>query len=235
MCDEWDHIYRLRQYFRNIGIVCTAFFLCAWVASVLAAYINIDGSFARPALAIAIFSVGWGGFTLLGVWLILAYVKYRLFLNDTTIRHAGVLSSRSISLDTIEELKWRLFPLGGSCVLTSAGARIKIEFGNFTKAERSDLITYLRGRVSESRQANWDLFHDHLLAHSPETARQQRSAKRVFILTLFGFAMVFAVLWFWGHGGRFLAISLVNAVVGAWAAFRDRQTNGAEQPSQTNQ
>ena len=228
MHDEWDQTYRLRPYVRKVGIVCTAFFLCAWVGSVLAAYFNTDGSFARPALAIAFFSVGWGGFTLLGVSLILAYVKDRLFLNHTTIRHVGVLSSTSISLDTVQELKWRLFPQGGSCVLISAGAKVKIAFGNYTKAERTDLVTYLRGRICENRQTNWDVFHDRFLVHSPERARQQPSAKRVVILTLFGFAMVFAVLWLRGHGGHFLVVSLV--LVGAWAAFRDRQTKGTEQP-----
>lgn len=231
MHDKWERTYRLRPYFRNVGIVCTAFFLCAWVGSVLAAYFNTDGSFARPALAVAFFTVGWGGFTLLGVWLILAYAKDRLFLNHTTIRHVGVLSSTSIPLDTVQELKWRLFPQGGSCVLISLGAKVKIAFGNYTEAERTDLIMYLRGRICEECQTDWDTFYDRVLVHSPERVRQQRSAKRGLILALFGFAIIFAVLWLWGHGSRFLVISLVNVLVGAWATLRYRQTKGTTRQS----
>ena len=231
MYDEWDHTYRLRPYFRNVGIAGTVFFSCAWVASVLAAYFNVDDSFARPVLAIVIFSAVWGGFTLLSVWLILIYVKYRLLLNETAIRHVGVFTSRSISLDAVEGLKWRLFPQGGSCVLTSIEGKIKIEFANFTQAERTDLIAYLRGRASEDRQVNWDKFQDQFVMHSPARARQQRFAKRVLILALFGFAIVFAVLWFWGLGSEYLVVSLANIVIGAWADLRDRQTKGRGQRS----
>ena len=231
MYDEWNHTYRLRPYFRNVGIVCTAFFFCAWVASVLAAYFNVDGSFARPVLAIVIFSTVWGGFTLIGVWLILAYVKYRLLLNETTICHVGVLTSRSISLDAVDGLKWSLFPQGGSCVLTSIEGKIKIEFASFTQAERSDLITYLRGRVSEDRQVHWDKFHDQFVVHSPVTARQRRFAKRVLVLALFGFAIIFGVLWFWGLGGHYLVVSFANVLVGVWADLQDRRTKQAGQRS----
>ncbi|MCA9237971.1 MAG: hypothetical protein KDA44_21005 [Planctomycetales bacterium] len=227
MYEQWDHTYRLRPYFRNVGIVCTSLFLCALVGSVLAAYFNIEGSFARPALAIAFFSVVFGSFTLLGVWLILAYLKYRLFLNDNAICQVGVLQTKSIALNAIHELKWRLFPQGGSCVLTSLGTKLKIEFNNFTNAEKAELITYLHQSVASDRQTNWDHFHDRFLVNSPERARQQQSSKRILILAIFGFAAVFGVAWISGRGFQYLVISIVNLLVGAWAALRDRGAKNA--------
>jgi hypothetical protein len=227
MHEESDHTYRLRPYFRNIGIVGTSFFLCAWGGSVLAAYFNADGSFARPVLAIVFFSVGWGSLTLVSVWLTLIYLKYRLFLSDDTVRHVGVLKTKTISLDTVQQLKWRVFPQGGSCVLTCTDTNIKIEFNNFSKAEKSHLITFLRQRVCGGCQENWDSFHNRFLVHSPERAWQQRSAKRILILGIFAFAAAFAVIWMSGGGVEYLVISVVNILVGAWAAFRKRRTQKA--------
>jgi hypothetical protein len=223
MCEECDHTYRLRPYFRNIGIVCTSIFLFTWVGSVLAAYFNIDGSFAKPALAIAFFSIGCGVPTLLGIWLIVAYVKYRLLVDHNTICHVGVLQTKRISLDTVQELNWRIIPQGGSCVLTSIATNIKIEFNNFTMVERACLINYLHQRVSGDRQTNWTSFHDRFLVSSPERARQQQSAKRILILFMFGFAAAIAALWLSGRGVQYLVISVVNILVGAWAVFRDRR------------
>jgi hypothetical protein len=222
--EEYDHAYRLRPYFRNIGIACTSLFLCAWIGSVLVAYFNIDGSFARPGLAIIFFSIVWGSFTLLGVWLILAYFKYRLLRYDNTICHVGILQNKIISLDTLQELKWRQFPQGGSCVLTAVGTYIKIEFNNFTKAEQTELIAYLRGRVNEDLQTNWDAFYHRFLVVSPERARQQHSLKRILILAIFGLAAAFAALWLLDRGAHFLVLSIVNMVVGTRAVLRDRHT-----------
>src|SRR5438132_3763373 len=67
--------FRLRRYYLVIGVVCAALFAIMGVTSTLAAYWNIDGSFARPKLAALIFGTFWSGFTLLAVWVILAYFR----------------------------------------------------------------------------------------------------------------------------------------------------------------
>src|SRR5437868_435317 len=123
-----EHTYRQRPYFRNLGIVCTLLFACAWIGSVLAAYFNVDGSFAKPGLFIAFSSVVFGSFVLLGVWLILRFFKFQLILANDSIRQIGVLRSKRIILDAVQELKWRIRPKGGSCVLTSVGSKLAIEF-----------------------------------------------------------------------------------------------------------
>ena len=68
----------MRPYFRNVGLIGTIFFVVVGLVSTLAAYFNVDGSFARPKLAALLFGLFWSAFTLLGIWLLLLYYKYRL-------------------------------------------------------------------------------------------------------------------------------------------------------------
>ena len=220
MADRPERAYRLRPYFRNLGIVTSSFFLCAWIGSVLLVLLNIDGVFTRPALAIAFFSVFWGGFTLLGIWLIAAYFRYRLLVDDDAICHVGVLQTKTILLDTVEELKWRLVPRGGSCILRSVGTRIKVEFNNFTETERAELISFLRERVRLDRQTNWDSFHDQFVVPSPEAARRHELAHRMVALGLFAYAALFGAGWLAGLGIHYLVLSILNLLMGAWATRR---------------
>ena len=67
---EWTHCYRMRPHFRNVGLVCIVFFAVIGVFSTLAAYFNIDGSFARPELGALVFGLFWSAFTCLGLWLL---------------------------------------------------------------------------------------------------------------------------------------------------------------------
>ena len=224
MQEQSNHIYRLRPYYRNVGIACATLFLCAWIGSVLAAFFNVDGSFARPGIAIAFFSVGWGSFTFLGVWLILAYVRERLFLDEDAICQVGVLRMTTISFSEMPDLRWRRFPRGGSVVLTGFSSTIKIYFDNFTNAERTEIIAYLRARIDDERQTGWDDLHERFVELSPDRVRRQRSAKRIVILCLFGCAIAFAVLWLSGCGVRFLVLAIVNILAGAWFASGIRRT-----------
>ena len=216
-CDSWERVYRLRPYFRNLGIVATSFDLSAWIGSVLLVLLNIDGIFTRPALAIAFFSVFWGGFTLLGIWLIVAYFRYRLFLNEDAICHVGVLQTKKISLDTVEELKWRLVPPGGSCIVQSVGTRIKVEFRNFTEPERTELISFLRERVRLDRQTNWDSFHDQLVVPSPEATRRRELAHYMVLLGLLVYSAFIGAAWRAGLRIHYLVLSVLTLLVGLWA------------------
>jgi phage shock protein PspC (stress-responsive transcriptional regulator) len=90
------------------------FFAVMGVASTLAAYFNVDGSFARPKLAALIFGVFWLAFTCLAIWMLLAYYRSRLFVGANSLRQIGVLRDRQVRFSQVEQLKWRRFPQGGS-------------------------------------------------------------------------------------------------------------------------
>jgi len=160
------------------------------------------------------FSIVWGSFTLLGLWLILAYFKERLTLTGETICQVGVIRTKSMPFDAVQELTWRLHPQGGSCILTSMDTKIKLEFGNFTRDDRTELIICLRQRVAVDLQSNWDSFHEQYIAHSPDRSQKQQAASWILVFVLFGFAVLFAVLWLTGWGPRYLILAVMNMLVG---------------------
>lgn len=172
MHEEWDHIYRLRRDYLHLAIAFVLVGFFNWVGFVLAVYF-IDDTFAGLEFAIAFMSVGSGMVILCGVYLVLAYFKYRVLRNADTICVVGVLQTKRTSLNAIQALRWRSFPQGGSCVLISLGTKMTIAFDCFTSAETTDLVAYLHERVSSDLQTNWEPFHDRFLVHSPDWARQQ--------------------------------------------------------------
>src|SRR5262245_33709454 len=90
--------YRLRRYYLVVGVVCAVFFAAMGIASTVAALWNIDGSFARPQLAALIFGTFWSGFTLLAVWVIVAYFRERLYFGKAGVVQHGIFHSRSLQI-----------------------------------------------------------------------------------------------------------------------------------------
>ena len=56
--------FRPRRYYLIFGVVSAVFNAVMGVTTTVAAYFNIDGSFAQPRLAALILGVYWSGFTL---------------------------------------------------------------------------------------------------------------------------------------------------------------------------
>lgn len=168
--------YRLRRYYLIIGIVSTVSYLSMGVVSSCAAYWNIDGSFARPKLAASIFAVFWSCFTLLGVWLIVAYVRFRLYITDNRVSEVGLIGSATIDINDANQVVWRLIPRGGSVVVRSFDAKIKIGFDNYTPKERDELIAYCREQFRPEIQEGWLQFVERFLEPSLEHERHSRVA-----------------------------------------------------------
>lgn len=103
---EWTHCYRIRAYYRNLGLVGTIFFAAVGVVFTLLAYFNIDGSFAHPKLTALICGLFWSAFTCLGGWVLLVYYKYRLLVNDTTLRQISVFRDKQVDLHLVDQSIW---------------------------------------------------------------------------------------------------------------------------------
>ena len=215
MDPQWTHCYRMRPYFRNVGLICTAFFAVVGLASTLAAYFNIDGSFARPRLAALVFGVFWSAWSLLGIWLLLLYYRYRLFVNESTLRQMGVVRDRQAELELIHELKWRRFPKGGSVRLSGLFGVLKIELGNFQSVEREQLMSFLREAVAETNQIGWEQFQEQF-RDSPQKKQRSRRARFLIAFVFAAHAIAFGVLWAVGCGMLYLAMSVVNALMAVY-------------------
>jgi hypothetical protein len=205
----------MRPYFRNAGGACTAFFLVVGFVSTFAAFFNIDGSFPRPKLMALVFAMSWSLFVLLGVWLLLLYYRYRLFVNDTVLRQVGVMRKQHADLSLVNELKWRRFPSGGSVRLSGSFGILKIGLGNFGSADRDRLIAFLRQAIGDANQQGWDEFRRQF-DDTPEKRKRARRFRFWLAIFLIANAIAFAVAWMMGFGAMHLPMSIVNAVVGGY-------------------
>ena len=202
--------FRLKPYFRNVGISCTALFSAIGLASVFMAYFNVDGSFPNPLHAATSFGLFWACFVLLGVCLLLLHRRYRLFVTEDSVRQRGVVSDRTVTLSQVRELKWRRYPAGGSVQLSATDGRLKIDLGNFVQSERDELVSFLLESVPEGRQLGWSKFQEQF-QDSPERRMRSRRSSQVVSLLLGIHSVAFLVFWGLGLGNQYLVVAIVNA------------------------
>ena len=152
--------FRPRRYYLIVGIVCAVFFAGIGVASTIAAYTNVDGSFARPTLCAFIFGGFWSGWTLLAGYLIAAYFRERLLLTEEIIVQRGTFRWRTISVADVVRIQWRTLPKGGSLVVRTHLQKIKINLDDFTKEKREEIMLFFREKFDAAIQEN-QLRFDH--------------------------------------------------------------------------
>jgi len=210
---QWTHCYRMRSYYRNVGVVCTVAFAVMGGVSTLVAFFNVDGSFPNPWLAVWTLASFWSAFVLLGLWLLLAYSKYRLFVSPTSLRQVGVVREQYAELNLVDELRWRRFPAGGSVRLAGPFGMMKIELSNFSSADRKQVISFLRDAVDSSRQPGWHAFTQQ---YEDTPARCERARRAAFVcgIAFLVLAVGFLIAWIAGLGVVNLAVAIVNAIVG---------------------
>jgi hypothetical protein len=212
--------FRLRRDYLVIGIVGTAFFCVMGVTSTVVAYWNIDGSFARQQLTALIFGLFWSGFMLLGVWIILAYFRGRLFLARNMVVQHGIFRSRKVDFEDVICINWRGWPVRGSIVVRTHSQRVVIDLDNFALEDREEIVRCFRETFAEEIQDNWSRFQD----YDRKFSRPQRLASRGGIVVtasvLLCGAGVFVYCWFVGLGVQNLLIGVINAIAALWYLWR---------------
>ena len=146
-----------------IGVACTAFFILMGALSFADAHWNVDGSYRYPRATAAVLVIFWSVWSLLGVYLIRASVRGRLCLSDDGVHQRGAFRSKAVQWAEVSRARWRLFPANGSVVIRGPGCRLVIEFGDFVRAERREIIDRLRDSVSIQLQENWEVFQERWL------------------------------------------------------------------------
>ena len=213
---------RVRRYYLVVGVVGAVSIAVMGVTSTVVAYLNIDGSFARPQLAAVVFGVFWSGFTLLALWLIAAYFRERLILAKNTIVQDGIFRSRTLDVGDVLQIRWRRWPAGGSIIVRSHSQKFKIYLDNFTKAEREEVVFFIRETFAHEIQENWSRFEECARRLSAPERRFSRGGIIVIASVFMSIAGVFMYCWFAGLGVQYLFIGVVNAVAAIWYLWRFR-------------
>jgi hypothetical protein len=215
--------YRLPRKLLYAGIICGLFFVSMGVTSVVVAWWNIDGSFRHPKESAIILGTIWFGSSLLAMWLVLACLFERLFLNSHRIIQHGIFRFRELNVSDVTEVQFRTRPAGGSVIVHSQFKTIKIDLGNFSPDERLEIASFFRKSISEDIQIDWDLFEESFQRVSATQRHTSRWATIVIVVVLMGFAGVFVFCWLKGLGMKYLYLGITNAIVLIWLLLATRK------------
>jgi hypothetical protein len=150
--------YRPARSLFYTGLICTIGFILFGLGSSLAAFWNVDGSFAEPRLAGTFFAAFWACFTLLGLYTLASALLARLYISEDVIRDVGCLLTRAIRLAEVTQVRWRVYPRHGSVVLRSAADKIAVGFSSLTPRDRQEVVRFLREHLNEQVQDGWPAF-----------------------------------------------------------------------------
>jgi hypothetical protein len=210
-------VYRVRRTYVWFAAACCAFFVAIDVTTVVAAWWNIDGSFARPKLAAVLFGLFWSAWALASVWLWSFAVRYRLNFTAEEIVQQGAWFRKVIPRHALQTIVWRTIPRGGSVRVKSPYAAATIEFGLFTEAERQRVIERVRGLIDADRQEHWEVFHRrHVLHEVPPPPINPLWARRLVSAGLLAFALFFAAQGAVRGENRLFVMAAVNLAAALW-------------------
>ena len=201
------------------AIVCVGFFSVVGIGSVLAAAFNIDNSFPNPMLAATLFALIYGFFILLGGYLVVFQVRYRLSIGEDGLTQTGVFTNKELAFNEIRSVNWRTRPTGGSALLQTPSEKVTIHFGNFEFEQRSSIIQLLRRGCGTQHQDGWQAFSK---IYEPTDAVQSCIANWLLPTVFFVFGASFVVFALRGDWG-YLFIAIINFAMGLFLLFRKKR------------
>jgi hypothetical protein len=221
---EGVRVYRLKRFFLALGVGATVFFGSFGLASVVAAWWNLDCSFRYPRATAIGFGVVLGGFTLLGSYMILGYYRERLFVSDVEVFQHGCFTRRSIWFSNVTSAQWRITAFGPYIILRDPHSKIVVHLNQWGLAEDwRDLIRHFRESIHSEVQQDWETFEFRDFAHAARGQIYWRSEAWLGQLLL-TFAVIFVVQSDFDPSPRgkvtMAAVFLVIGTALVWHAWR---------------
>lgn len=149
--------FRLKEETLKTGILCLFGFLAMGTFSVVTTMLAPPPNARLAPIYMAMFfSLFWGAWSCLAIWILLAHWRERLTVNDETVIQRGVFRTRVIRFNEIDKLVWR--PAQTQARLFAGTTRLKIHFVNSSKADQLSLIQHVQQRIPNAVQVNWEMF-----------------------------------------------------------------------------
>ena len=197
-----------------ISLSCTPLFAGFGVASMVAAYWNLDGSFAHPTRDATVAGVFWSCFSLFSAALAVYCYRYRLYISDSKIRQVGPFLTTEIDLSNVTKVRWRF--VWRDVVLWAGRSRLRVKFEDFSGSDFREIVAFLRHRFDPDIQQGWSLFSKHVLARSTrksEPMSWRRLSLGIFLACLGTFGWFFVFVWFVGGERQNFAIGVFLAIL----------------------
>lgn len=144
-----NEVFRLQKSHRNLAIVGLFFF-----SGMMAMSVYLAATEGNVLLGI-VFGGFWSFWIGLSVWLLLAYYRESLTIQDGTVVQRGVLHTKSMKLSELVDVQWKSVR---AVVLRSRSGKATIHLDNFTPEQRLEIIRWLHGATPLSIQRGWDRF-----------------------------------------------------------------------------
>lgn len=141
--------------FRNLGWLALVGFSSV---SVFSGFVSLQFPAETRLQFLLLAEVVWLSMVGLSAWLLLVFYRETLCLDEMGISQQGVPGARRIVWNEVTSLVWGGRAQGDRAIVKSSSARLIIDFGNFTRAERLLLMQRLRAAVPEDIQTDWPLF-----------------------------------------------------------------------------
>lgn len=149
--------FRLKEETLKTGIFCLLCFLAMGTFSVVCTtLVPPPKARLQPVHMAMVFGVFWGAISCLAIWILLAYWRERLTVNDETVIQRGVFRTRVIRFNEVDKLVWR--PAPPQLQLIAETTKLKIHFVNFSMADQLSLIQHVQQRTPNAVQVNWEMF-----------------------------------------------------------------------------
>ncbi|MEX0937676.1 MAG: hypothetical protein WDZ59_07425 [Pirellulales bacterium] len=220
--------YRLGRRYLVVGIVCSVFFAAVDIGSVAVVCLGVDG-IARLVLAL-FFGLFWSSWLLLSVWLVAAYFREKLFLQQNSIVQHGIFRTTTLGLAEVWRVRWRPCRAGGTILAWTHWEKVAIPLINFTEEERAEIISYFRENFSEDVQEDWPQFMECVLE---ELMNKRPISRRRLVLSTVAclcIACFFIACWWGGLGAGYLLFGLVNAIGAIGTTLRLRSLKNVDTP-----
>lgn len=150
-----SRVFRVRKYYRNLGIIGLIFFTFISICSVGEMWNKMQpqNNFFDVAFACLMISF----LPSVNLWILLAYKYESLTIQNESVIQKGVIFSKELDLSSVKQVRW-MFGNGGQIKLKSLTNQISIHLDNFERDERLWLIRHFHSALPEAVQQNWDLF-----------------------------------------------------------------------------
>ncbi len=155
--------FRVRRSLLVQSIVCTLFFLALAVACVSVALVDEPEQYGFKGEHAVIFCVllgivFWGGWTLLGIYTVLAYRLQGVNVVGTSILVKSVFGDHQFDISDVRGLVWNSRTRGGRLEFHALDRRPQLDLYAYAPAERLRMIRVFQGLVPADRQDGWPMF-----------------------------------------------------------------------------
>lgn len=151
-----DETFRLRRYYRNMGLGFLPFFLAMGGLGLYA--LRIEPVPPHPVAA-ACFALSFPLFMVGGsIWMIAAYWRARWTFRDGRVTARDVFHEKTIDLAEVTSARWQWGMEWGAVRLRTESDRLTLTFGSFERVERERIVRHLRETLPPEVQVDWNLY-----------------------------------------------------------------------------